>query len=147
MADDLILLAVVSVLSACQQTYFAWQVGKARFKYKIMPPAVSGSPEFERIYRAHQNCVECYPVFLTTFWIAGWYFNQELVAILGLGYMYARHQYFYGYSEAVKRRIKGFRLTVGILTLLVVLSAVGIANRFLDEYVDFSLSKKIRRLF
>ncbi|XP_014639995.1 microsomal glutathione S-transferase 2 isoform X2 [Diceros bicornis minor] len=53
MAGNSILLAAVSVLSACQQSYFALQVGKARLKYKITPPAVSGSPEFERIFRAH----------------------------------------------------------------------------------------------
>uniref|UniRef100_A0A673SX05 Microsomal glutathione S-transferase 2 n=1 Tax=Suricata suricatta TaxID=37032 RepID=A0A673SX05_SURSU len=53
MAGHSILLAAVSVLSACQQGYFAGHVGKARLKYKITPPAVSGSPEFERIFRAH----------------------------------------------------------------------------------------------
>uniref|UniRef100_A0A2K6GQF2 Microsomal glutathione S-transferase 2 n=1 Tax=Propithecus coquereli TaxID=379532 RepID=A0A2K6GQF2_PROCO len=53
MTGNSILLAAVSVLSACQQSYFALHVGKARLKYKIMPPAVTGSPEFERIFRAH----------------------------------------------------------------------------------------------
>nr|XP_008518498.1 PREDICTED: microsomal glutathione S-transferase 2 isoform X3 [Equus przewalskii] len=53
MAGNSILLAAVSLLSACQQSYFAFQVGRARLKYKIMPPAVSGSPEFDRIFRAH----------------------------------------------------------------------------------------------
>ncbi|XP_045853913.1 microsomal glutathione S-transferase 2 isoform X3 [Meles meles] len=53
MAGHSILLAAVSVLSACQQSYFALHVGKARLKYKVTPPAVSGSPEFERIFRAH----------------------------------------------------------------------------------------------
>lgn len=32
--------------------YFAFQVGQARLKYKVVPPAVSGSPEFDRIFRA-----------------------------------------------------------------------------------------------
>uniref|UniRef100_A0A8C0NE59 Microsomal glutathione S-transferase 2 n=2 Tax=Canis lupus familiaris TaxID=9615 RepID=A0A8C0NE59_CANLF len=48
-----VLLAAASVLSACQQSYFALHVGKARLKYKVTPPAVSGSPEFERMFRAH----------------------------------------------------------------------------------------------
>ncbi|XP_014310729.1 microsomal glutathione S-transferase 2 isoform X3 [Myotis lucifugus] len=52
MAGNSVLLAAVSVLSACQQSYFAMHVAKARLKYKVMPPAVSGSPEFERIFRA-----------------------------------------------------------------------------------------------
>ncbi|XP_006894509.1 PREDICTED: microsomal glutathione S-transferase 2-like [Elephantulus edwardii] len=53
MAGASSLLAAVSILSACQQSYFAFQVGKARKKYKIAPPAVTGSPDFERVYRAH----------------------------------------------------------------------------------------------
>ncbi|XP_045408210.1 microsomal glutathione S-transferase 2 isoform X2 [Lemur catta] len=53
MTGNSILLAAVSVLSACQQSYFALHVGKARLKYKVTPPAVTGSPEFERIFRAH----------------------------------------------------------------------------------------------
>uniref|UniRef100_A0A9L0J395 Microsomal glutathione S-transferase 2 n=1 Tax=Equus asinus TaxID=9793 RepID=A0A9L0J395_EQUAS len=104
MAGNSILLAAVSLLSACQQSYFAFQVGRARLKYKIMPPAVSGSPEFDRIFRAQQNSVEFYPAFMITLWMAGWYFNQVFATCLGLVYIYARHQYFWGYSEAANKR-------------------------------------------
>ncbi|XP_016009524.1 microsomal glutathione S-transferase 2 isoform X4 [Rousettus aegyptiacus] len=84
--------------------YFAFQVGQARLKYKVVPPAVSGSPEFDRIFRAQQNCVEFYPIFLITLWMAGWYFNQVFAACLGLVYIYGRYQYFWGYSEEAKKR-------------------------------------------
>ncbi|XP_006743437.1 microsomal glutathione S-transferase 2 isoform X5 [Leptonychotes weddellii] len=144
MAGHSILLAAVSVLSACQQSYFALHVGKARLKYKVTPPAVSGSPEFERIFRAQQNCVEFYPIFLITLWMAGWYFHQVFATCLGLVYIYARHQYFWGYSEAAKKRITGFRLSLGTLALLTVLGALGIANSFLDEYLDLNVAKKLR---
>uniref|UniRef100_A0AC11D0Z2 Microsomal glutathione S-transferase 2 n=1 Tax=Ovis aries TaxID=9940 RepID=A0AC11D0Z2_SHEEP len=103
MAGNSILLAALSVLSACQQSYFAMQVGKARLKYKVMPPSVSGSPDFERIFRAQQNCVEFYPIFIITLWMAGWYFNQVFATCLGLVYIYSRHQYFWGYAEAAKK--------------------------------------------
>ncbi|XP_043341916.1 microsomal glutathione S-transferase 2 isoform X1 [Cervus canadensis] len=83
MAGNSILLAALSVLSACQQSYFAMQVGKARSKYKVTPPAVSGSPDFERIFRAQQNCVEFYPIFIITLWMAGWYFNQGKEGLAG----------------------------------------------------------------
>ncbi|XP_012510367.1 PREDICTED: microsomal glutathione S-transferase 2 isoform X1 [Propithecus coquereli] len=145
MTGNSILLAAVSVLSACQQSYFALHVGKARLKYKIMPPAVTGSPEFERIFRAQQSCVEFYPVFLITLWMAGWYFNQVFATCLGLVYIYPRHQYFWGYSEAANKRIPGIQLSLGILTLLTVLGALGIANSFLDEYLDLNIAKKLRR--
>ncbi|XP_010976013.1 microsomal glutathione S-transferase 2 [Camelus dromedarius] len=146
MAWNSILLAALSVLSACQQSYFALQVGKARSKYKVIPPAVSGSLEFERIFRAQQNCVEFYPVFMITLWMAGLYFNQVFATCLGLVYIYARYQYFWGYSEDAKKRITGFRLSLGVLALLTILGAVGIANSFLDEYLDFNVAKKLRHL-
>ncbi|XP_037352999.1 microsomal glutathione S-transferase 2 isoform X1 [Talpa occidentalis] len=147
MAGHSVLLAAVSVLSACQQSYFALHVGKARLKYKITAPAVSGSPEFERIFRAQQNCVEFYPVFLVTLWIAGWYFNQVFASGLGLVYMYARHEYFWGYSEAAKKRITCFRWSLGVLALMTLLGALGIANSLLDEYLDLDVAKKLKRSF
>ncbi|XP_049741208.1 microsomal glutathione S-transferase 2 isoform X1 [Elephas maximus indicus] len=144
MAGNSILLAAVSLLSAFQQSYFAFQVGKARLKYKVTPPAVTGSPDFERVFRAQQNCVEFYPVFMLAFWMAGWYFNQALASFLGLVYMYARHQYFFGYSEAVKKRVTGFRLSLVVLALLTFLGTLGIASSFLDEYLDLNIAKKLR---
>nr|XP_048280682.1 microsomal glutathione S-transferase 2 [Myodes glareolus] len=144
MAGDSVLLAVVSLLSVCQQTYFAISVGQARHKYKISPPAVSGSPEFERIFRAQQNSLESYPVFILVLWLAGLYFNQVLASCLGLVYLYARHKYFWGYAEAADKRITGFKLSLGSSGLLVLLAALGVANRFLDEYLDFHVTKKLR---
>uniref|UniRef100_A0A8V0Y5P0 Microsomal glutathione S-transferase 2 n=1 Tax=Gallus gallus TaxID=9031 RepID=A0A8V0Y5P0_CHICK len=100
MAGDLALLAAVSLLSVLQQSRFAQLVGKSRMKHKVMPPAVTGAPEFERTFRAQQNCAEFYPMFQTVLWIAGWFCNQELAALLGLLYMFARHKYFHGYAQA-----------------------------------------------
>lgn len=147
MAGDSSLLAAVSLLSACQQSYFAFQVGRVRLKYKIAPPAVTGPLEFERIFRAQQNSLEFYSVFIITLWMAGWYFNQVFATCLGLLYIYARHKYFWGYAEAAEKRITGFRLSLGILALLTVLAVLGVAGRFLDEYLDFHVAKKLKRPF
>ncbi|PKK28991.1 microsomal glutathione S-transferase 2 [Columba livia] len=147
MAGDLIFLAAVSLLSAFQQSYFAWLVGKSRMKHKIMPPAVTGAPEFERTFRAQQNCVEFYPIFLTVLWTAGWFFNQGLASFLGVLYVFARYKYFHGYVQSVKGRLIGFYLNLLILICLTTLGAAGIVNSFLDEYLDFSITKRLRKLF
>lgn len=141
------LLAAVSLLSAFQQSYFAYQVGLVRRKHKIAPPAVTGPLEFERIFRAQQNCLEFYSAFIVTLWMAGWYFNQVFAACLGLLYICARHKYFWGYAEAAEKRKIGFRLSLAILALLTVLAALGIASRFLDEYLDFHVAKKLKKSF
>ncbi|XP_043827914.1 microsomal glutathione S-transferase 2 isoform X3 [Dromiciops gliroides] len=134
MASDSVILAAVTILSICQQMFFVWKVGSARKKYKIQPPATSGSPAFERVFRAQQNSVEFFPLFLVTLWMAGWFFHQGLAALLGLAYIYARHHYFVGYSEAVQERLMGFRMSLGVLFLLFIQATLGIANNFLDEY-------------
>ncbi|XP_014441806.1 microsomal glutathione S-transferase 2 isoform X2 [Tupaia chinensis] len=84
---------------------------------------------------------------MITLWMAGWYFNQVFATCLGLVYIYARHQYFWGYAEAPKKRMAGFQLSLSALALLGVLGALGIANSFLDEYLDLDITKKMRRLF
>ncbi|KFO98176.1 Microsomal glutathione S-transferase 2, partial [Calypte anna] len=94
-----------------------------------------------------QNCVEFYPVFLTVLWTAGWFFNQELASFLGLLYLFACYKYFHGYMQSVRGRLTGFYLNVVILVLLITLGAAGIVNSFLDEYLEFSIMKKLHQLF
>ncbi|KAJ1217706.1 hypothetical protein NDU88_005297 [Pleurodeles waltl] len=147
MAGDSILLAAVSLLSACQQGFFAKMVGSSRMKHKIMPPAVNGPPEFERTFRAQQNCVEFYPVFLVALWTAGLFLSQELASLLGFFYIFARHRYFFGYAESAKGRIPGFYMSLIALFCLLVMAIAGITNGVLDKYLDINMLKKIRRMF
>ncbi|CAH2301032.1 microsomal glutathione S-transferase 2 [Pelobates cultripes] len=104
MADHSVILAVVSLLSACQQGYYARLVGRSRTKHKIMPPSVTGHPEFERTFRAQQNCVEFYPIFLVVLWTAGIFSYEEVAAVFGLVYIFARHLYFKGYVDSAQGR-------------------------------------------
>ncbi|XP_053559662.1 microsomal glutathione S-transferase 2 [Bombina bombina] len=147
MADDIVLVAAVSLLSACQNGYYARLVGRSRMKHKIMPPAISGHPEFERTFRAQQNCVEFYPIFLVVLWTAGLFFNQEAAAVFGSLYIFARHFYFKGYVDSAKGRIPGFYLSLLSLFLLLVLAAIGISNSLLKNYFDLNIFKKIRHMF
>uniref|UniRef100_A0A8C6BJT8 Microsomal glutathione S-transferase 2 n=1 Tax=Monodon monoceros TaxID=40151 RepID=A0A8C6BJT8_MONMO len=130
-------LIIHSLLIDICVSYFALQAGKARSKYKVTPPAVSGSPEFERLFHAQQNCVEFYPIFMITLWM---FFDT----CLSLVYIYVHHQYFWGYSEAAKEKVRNTQEFLGVLALLTVLSTVGIANSFLDEYLDFNVAEKLR---
>ncbi|NXU48186.1 MGST2 transferase, partial [Turnix velox] len=63
----------------------------------------------------------------------------------GLLYVFARYKYFHGYSQSVKGRLTGFYLSLIILACLLTLGASGIVNSFLDEYMDFSIMKKLRK--
>ncbi|XP_066429828.1 microsomal glutathione S-transferase 2-like [Eleutherodactylus coqui] len=145
--SDTVLLAIVSLLSACQHGYYARLVGRSRMKHKVMPPSVTGPPEFERTFRAQQNCVEFFPIFLVLLWTAGIFFYEEVAAALGLLYILARHFYFKGYVEAAQGRLPGFYLNLISLFLLLALAALGITNALLNKYLDVNILKKVHHVF
>ncbi|XP_072898829.1 microsomal glutathione S-transferase 2 isoform X2 [Hemitrygon akajei] len=146
MNKDCALLAAVSLLSAIQQAYFAVRVGNARKMYKVLPPLVTGSPDFERIFRAQQNSVEFYPTFLVVLWSSGLFFNQEIASIIGLLYLFSRFIYFNEYAKSAKRRLPAFRIGIAMLLILVCMSTGGIGNSLFDKYFDFNLAKKIKKI-
>ncbi len=44
-------------------------VGRARGKFKIDAPAITGNPEFERIFRVQMNTQESALMFLPALWL------------------------------------------------------------------------------
>ncbi|XP_068126027.1 microsomal glutathione S-transferase 2-like isoform X2 [Hyperolius riggenbachi] len=126
--------------------YFASHVGKCRIKYKVIPPAVSGCPEFDRTFRAQANCIEFYGLFLVDLWTAGWFFNQELASLFGLIYIYGRHVYFFGYSQSARGRMRGFAVCKLALIILLIMSVTGVTNGLLYKYLHLDLLKKIKHL-
>nr|DBA28966.1 TPA: hypothetical protein GDO54_009243 [Pyxicephalus adspersus] len=111
-----------------------------------MPPAVTGPPEFERTFRAQQNCVEFYPIFLVLLWTAGTFFYQEVAAAFGLLYIFARHMYFKGYVASSKGRIPGFYLSLISLFLLLFVALLGITNGLLKNYLDINILKTVKHI-
>ncbi|XP_041638369.1 microsomal glutathione S-transferase 2 [Cheilinus undulatus] len=138
-SDSPLLLAAVSLLSGLQMGYLARRVGWSRMAHKVLPPAVTGPPEFERTFRAHQNCVEFYPLFLVSMWTCGLFFNEATAAAGGLVYMIARLMYFNGYVAAGKKRLPGFFLTLAVLGALFLLAFIGIMRGILHKYFHIHL--------
>ncbi|XP_076594544.1 microsomal glutathione S-transferase 2 [Chaetodon auriga] len=137
--DAPILLATVSFLSALQMARLARRVGLCRLAHNIQPPSVTGPPEFQRIFRAHQNCVECYPLFLVTLWTGGMFFNEATAAVGGLVYMAARQIYFEGYIKSGEERLLGFYLTLGVFATMTLLTMIGLLRGILLKYFHIHL--------
>ncbi|GAA6233149.1 microsomal glutathione S-transferase 2 [Lates japonicus] len=137
--DSPFLLAAVSLLSALQMGYLARQVGLSRMVHKVLPPSVTGPPEFERTFRAHQNCVECYPLFLVTLWTCGMFFSEVTAATGGLLYIIIRQIYFNGYVKSAKKRLPGFYLTLAVFFTLSLLALIGILSGILHKYFHIHL--------
>ena len=106
------LVAIVVVLSLLQYLYFGALVGRARVKYKIDAPAVSGDPVFERYYRVQMNTLESLVIFLPAIFIFASYISANIAAALGIIFIIGRQLYQRAYVKDPKTREVGFILTI-----------------------------------
>ncbi|XP_005453291.1 leukotriene C4 synthase [Oreochromis niloticus] len=143
MMEELVGVGAVTLLGVLEQAYFSLQVIYARRKYSVSPPATSGPPEFERVFRAQANCSEYFPIFITVLWLSGVFFSQGLSSVCGLLYLYGRFNYFQGYSESAQGRLAPLYFSAKILWILIGFSAVGIFLTFCRVYLNVDLLQEL----
>ena len=100
-------------------------VGRARVRYKVEAPAVTGDPIFERHFRVQQNTVEQLVVFLPALFLFAQFVSEGLAAILGLVFVAGRVLYAIGYVKDPARRGPGFLISSLATTVLVLGALVG----------------------
>jgi uncharacterized membrane protein YecN with MAPEG domain len=101
-------------------------VGRARAKYKIMPPAMSGNPDFERAVRVHENTLEQLIAFLPALWIFSVFVSPIWAAAIGGVWVLGRIIYAWGYYQAAEKRTIGFAISSLTYMILLIGSFVGI---------------------
>ena len=102
------LLAIITVLILIQTLFFGFEVGKARGKYKIKAPAVSGDEMFDRHYRIHQNTIEQIVIFIPSLWLFGYFVHMNIGAGLGLLFLVGRLIFRSAYLKDPASREIGF---------------------------------------
>ena len=105
------ILAIVTILALGQFVYFSIEVGSYRGKYGVKGPAVTGAPEFERMFRVQQNTMEQLVVFVPTLWIFGHLVKPIYAAGFGLVYIVGRFLYRAEYLKDPDSRSPGFALS------------------------------------
>lgn len=111
---------LVAVLAVIQLVFFGVLVGRARGRYGIKAPAVSGHEMFDRAYRVQMNTLELMIAFLPALFIAAKYWPQVYVAGAGAVYLAGRLIYWRSYSAAPASRGLGFALSmIPVLALLI----------------------------
>jgi glutathione S-transferase len=93
-------------------------VARARAKYGVKLPAVSGHPDFERVFRVQMNTLEWLPIFLPSLWLFAIYVSDTWAGIVGLVWIVGRVVYMIGYTRAVARRSPGFFIQALACTVL-----------------------------
>jgi len=118
------LTALVTCLAILFYFLTSVQVAKARGTFGIKAPAISGNPDFERVFRVQMNTLEWLPIFLPALWLFAIYISDAIAATLGLVWIAGRIFYLTGYSKAANKRGPGFGIQSGA-ALLLWLGAVG----------------------
>lgn len=121
------LITVLTVLLILVAMAF---VGRARGRHQVHAPAVTGHPDFERAFRAHQNTLEQTIAFLPMLWLATLYCEPLWAAGLGYVWVAGRVWYLFGYISEAGKRSAGFLISALALLGLIGLSACGVARLF-----------------
>ena len=108
----------------------AWNVGRARVKYKIEAPATTGHPKFELAYRVQMNTVESTVAFLPALWLFSWYVSTVWAGILGGVWLVGRVWYAFAYCEDANKRGPAFGLSMLAFVVLTVGALVNIVRQF-----------------
>jgi uncharacterized MAPEG superfamily protein len=121
------LVAIVVLLSLIQYTVFGALVGKARMKYKVEAPAISGDPVFERYYRVHMNTLESLVLFVPSIFLFAMYVRSDVAAGLGVIFIIGRQLYLRAYVKDPKSRGLGYMLTFLPSAVLAIGGVIGAA--------------------
>jgi glutathione S-transferase len=118
------LTALVTLLAILVYFYSSVMVSQARGKFGVKLPAISGNPDFERVFRAQMNTLEWMPIFLPSLWLFAIYISDGIAAALGLVWVIGRILYVFGYARAVKDRSRGFAIQA-LATIALWVGAMG----------------------
>lgn len=105
-------------------------VGRARTKFGIAPPAVTGHEQFERCYRVQMNTLEQIVLLLPALWLCSFWVGELYAGIGGLVWSIGRIVYALTYMSDPKKREIGFILTVVPTIVMFVADLVSVV-RFL----------------
>jgi glutathione S-transferase len=122
---------IVTALAVLQFLVFGFQVGKARGRYAIKAPAISGNVIFERYFRVQQNTLEQLVVFLPGLYLYSHYFNARIAAGIGALYLVGRQIYAVTYVKDPAKRSAGYALSLLPIVVLVFGGIIGAVRSLL----------------
>ena len=102
--------ALVTLLAIAFYFFTSTRVARARYKYGVKLPAISGNPDFERVFRVQMNTMEWLPIFLPSLWLFAIYLSDAIAAAIGAVWIIGRIVYMIGYTKSVPGRGPGFAI-------------------------------------
>lgn len=118
--------SLITALTLLVYLILTINVGRARAKYKILPPATTGDPNFERVLRVQQNTLEQLVFFLPLLWLFSIYVSPLWGSGIGAVWIIGRIIFAWGYYQAAEKRTIGFAISSLSSMILLAGSLVGI---------------------
>ncbi len=104
-------VTIVTIFALMQFFWFGIEVGKMRAKHQCKAPAITGAPEFERMFRVQQNTMEQIVMFIPALWLFAELINPLWAAGMGVVYLIGRAVYRVAYVKDPNGRSAGFMIT------------------------------------
>jgi glutathione S-transferase len=104
--------AAVTLLTLLLYFSITANVGRARVKYGIKAPAVTGNELFERAYRVQINTLEQMAFFLPSLWLYALLLSDKGAALCGLIWLAGRAIYAVAYTREPSSRSLGFGIAM-----------------------------------
>jgi len=120
--------ALVTLLTMLLLLATVWAVGRARDRYNIKAPAITGDPGFERAYRVQMNTLEQTVMFLPTLWLAANFGFSGWAGIAGLIWLVGRAWYAIAYLRDASKRGPGFMVAMLAWLALLIMAVIGVAR-------------------
>ncbi|NET44906.1 MAPEG family protein [Okeania sp. SIO2B3] len=118
--------SLITVVSLFMYFVVTINVGRARSKYNIIPPQMTGDPNFERVLRVQQNTVEQIILFLPSLWLFSLSISPLWGAGIGTVWVVGRILFAWGYYQAAEKRALGFGISSLAIIALLIGALVGI---------------------
>ncbi len=116
---------IVTALALLQYLVFGFRVGRARGRYGVKAPAVTGNEVFERHFRVQQNTLEQLIVLVPGLYLFSHYLNPWIAAALGLVYLVGRELFAASYVKDPAKREIGFGLSFLPSVILILGGLIG----------------------
>lgn len=104
--------AAVTLLALLLYQVVSMGAGRARARYGIKAPAVTGNEHFERAYRVQMNTLEQMVFFLPALWLCAVLLSDIGAAVGGLVWAIGRAMYAVSYRNDPAKRGPGMGLTM-----------------------------------
>ena len=122
--------AAVTVLALLVYAGTIVNAGRNRAKHKVMAPATTGHPTFERALRVQMNTLEHLALFLPALWLAAIYGSWLWASAIGCLWIPGRILYAIAYMRDPAGRGPGFMIGSLVEVVLLVIAAIGIVRGF-----------------